>query len=242
VKGALLLLVPGLAWPQAIQYGSDVFAKTCAIGYCHGVKGEGGGAPKLAGRGFDEAYITSVTRAGIPGTPMNGYGTTLARPEFNAVVAYVMSLNGIEPRISAPQPRTLAPEAAQGRELFSDSVRGFARCSTCHQVDGLGVAVAPIVNVPASAAALRQIAPTQVRMAGVESERVPILVVSRGGRHIVLYDLTAIPPVLRTVDSRLLRSTVGGSMWKHASVLGSYSDQQLELILAFLRATGSRGD
>jgi len=128
VKRALLLLVPGLAWPQGIlQQGAEVFAKTCAIGYCHGVKGEGGGAPKLAGRGFDEASITSVTRAGVPGTAMQGYGTILARPEFNAVVAYVMNLNGIEPRVSGPPPRALDPEAEHGRELFSDSVRGFAR-------------------------------------------------------------------------------------------------------------------
>lgn len=242
MKGVWLLLIPAFAWPQAIQYGSEVFAKTCATGYCHGVKGEGGGAPKLAGRGFDEAYITSVTRAGVPGTPMKGYGTILARPEFNAVVAYVMNLNGIEARASGPPPRTLAPEAAQGRQLFSDAVRGFARCSTCHQVDGLGIAVAPIATVPTNVAALRQLPTTHVHMMGFGGERFPVLVVSRGGRHTVLYDLTTVPPVLRTIDSVSLRSTAGGSSWTHASVLGTYSDQELDSILAFLRATGARGD
>ncbi len=232
----LLVLAAGFARPQGIlQQGSEVFAKTCAIGYCHGVKGEGGGAPKLAGRGFDEAYITSVTRAGVPGTAMQGYGTILARPEFNAVVAYVMSLNGIEPRTSGPAPRTLDHDAQRGRELFSDSVRGFARCSTCHQMDGLGIAVAPIEKVPASVAELRQFAASHVRTADVAGERFPALIVSQGGRRTVLYDLTTIPPVLRTVESNAVRLS-DGAMWTHASVLNSYRAPELESILVFLRA------
>ena len=243
MRGALLLfLVPGFAWPQGIlEQGSEVFAKTCAIGYCHGVKGEGGGAPKLAGRGFDEAYITSVTRAGVAGTAMQGYGTILARPEFNAVVAYVASLNGIEPRASGVAPRRLDPEAAKGRELFSDAVRGFGRCSTCHQVDGIGIAVAPIAKVPANVAALREVVATRVRMAVVDGDRFPALVVSQGGRRTVLYDLTTLPPVLRTVDSGAVRIS-GGAKWKHASVLGAYRDPELASILAFLRSASTRGD
>ncbi len=33
--------------------GEQVFAKSCATGYCHGVKGQSSGAPRLAGRGFN---------------------------------------------------------------------------------------------------------------------------------------------------------------------------------------------
>ena len=227
---AALLFVPLMYSQTMVEHGADVFAKTCATGYCHGTKGAGGGAPKLAGRGFDEASIVSVTRAGVPGTAMQGYGTILARPDFNAVVAYVASLNGIEARSTEAAVRPLSGEAARGRDLFSDPLRGFARCSTCHQVDGTGIAVAPIVNVPAS---LRDISTSHVRIVIEDGDRFPALVVSQGGRRTSLYDLSVLPPVMRTVESSALKVD-GAASWRH--VLGSYSDGELRAIGAFLRA------
>jgi len=65
----LLCMVPALAGAQnladALKQGEDVFVKTCAAGYCHGPKGAGGGAPRLSGRGFDQAFIANtVSRDG----------------------------------------------------------------------------------------------------------------------------------------------------------------------------------
>jgi mono/diheme cytochrome c family protein len=221
-----------------VTRGADVFAKTCATPYCHGPRGAGGGAPKLAGRGFDEIFIASVTRAGVAGTSMQGYGSTLARADFNAVVAYVASLNGVEPRGTAspsPEPARLSPEAARGRDLFFDSVRGVDRCSTCHQVQGLGIAVAPIANIPATAFALRNAATPDVRTARVGADRFPTLIVSDGGRRTVLYDLTTPPPVMRTVESAAV-AIANDNAWRHAAVVKSYDDRELESILAFLRS------
>jgi mono/diheme cytochrome c family protein len=233
----LFLSIPALASAQDIlTRGADVFAKTCATPYCHGPKGAGGGAPKLAARGFDEIYIASVTRAGVPGTSMQGYGSTLARADFNAVIAYVASLNGVEPRgAQSPEPARLSPDAARGRDLFFDSVRGVDRCSTCHQVQGLGIAVAPIANIPATAAALRNAATPDVRTARVGADHFPALVVSAGGRRTVLYDLTTPPPVMRTVESAAVGIADNGA-WRHAAVVKSYDDRELESILAFLRS------
>jgi len=232
-----LLLVPVFAWGQSLaDRGADVFSKTCSSGYCHGSKGAGAGAPRLAQRGFDEARISSVVRAGVPGTAMRGYGTELTRGDFAAVVAYVASLNGIAPRPAEPEPPALPPEAARGLDLFSDAVRGFARCSTCHEGGGRGIAVAPIENVPANVAALRGIAAPQVRTATAEGSEFPALVVSQGGRRTSLYDLTAPPPVLRSFDSREVQIREGTS-WHHAAALQGYSDSELESILAFLRVT-----
>jgi cytochrome c553 len=236
VKRALLLLVPLMAGAQDIvKRGAQVFAQSCATSYCHGPKGAGGGAPKLAARGFDEAYITSVTRAGVPGTAMQGYGTVLARPDFNAVVAYLASLNGIEPRNTNESGRPLPPQAQRGRDLFIDSTRGVNRCSTCHQGDGFGIAVAPINTIPPNAAALRNIATPDVRQATVDGDRFPALIVSQGGRKVVLYDLTTPPPVLRTADAGSVK--IGESAgWKHAPAMASYSDSDLDAILLFLRS------
>ena len=91
---------------------------------------------------------------------MPAFGTTLSRADLNAVVAYVASLNGVTIHTStgpagAPAVK-LSGDAARGRDLFSDAVRSFGRCSTCHEAGGVGIAVAtPIAKVPADAAALK---------------------------------------------------------------------------------------
>src|SRR5260370_21359540 len=141
MRSVIFLLVPALAAAQSMQEmiarGGEIFAKTCATGYCHGLKGAAGGAPRLASRGFDEAYILSTTRVGVKGTAMQAFATLLPRRDLMAVVAYVATLNGIaNPNLGRGGPvaeapvRTLPPDAAKGRELFFDAVRGFARCST----------------------------------------------------------------------------------------------------------------
>lgn len=233
MKSTLWLLAALIAPAQTlVEHGADVFAKTCASGYCHGPNGAGGGAPKLVGRGFDEALILSITRAGVEGTAMRGYGTVLARPDFNAVVAYVASLNGIEPRVTStePKPRKLSPEAARGRDLFFDSLRGVGRCSTCHEAEGMGIAVAPIKTVPRD---LRGITSDRVKIAESAGDRFPALIVTQGGRHAVLYDLTTLPPVLRTVDAASLK--IGGpAAWRHP--VAAYNDSELDAIADFLRS------
>jgi mono/diheme cytochrome c family protein len=230
------VLMPALLGQDIVTRGAEVFAKTCATPYCHGPKGTGGAAPKLAARGFDEIYIASITRAGVAGTSMQGYGSTLARADFNAVIAYVASLNGVEPRgPQSPEPPRLSPEAARGRDFFFDSVRGVDRCSTCHQVQGLGIAVAPIANIPATAAALRNAATPDVRTARVGADSFPMLIVSNGGRRTVLYDLTTSPPVMRTIDTAAV-GIENYSAWRHAAVVKPYDDRELESILSFLRS------
>ena len=40
-----------------VKQGEAVFSKTCATGYCHGIRGGPSGAPRLAGRGFSLGEI-----------------------------------------------------------------------------------------------------------------------------------------------------------------------------------------
>lgn len=224
--------------------GEKVYNQTCATGYCHGVKGASGGAPRLAARGFDAAYITQVVRAGVQGTGMPAFGTTLSRGDLTAVVAYVGSLNGIAPTAALipdrgmPR-RQLPPEAAKGRALFYEAIRGFARCSVCHQVDGTGIAVAdPIAKVPENVAALRAITSTHVATATAEGSTFPALVLSRGAITVKLFDLTTTPPVLRTFTAAEVK--IGGaSNWSHNSAMAAYSDAELESVLAFLKVAVS---
>ena len=239
---AFILLLPALAGAQDIlSHGQEVFNKTCATGYCHGVKGTAGGAPKLASRGFDQAYITQVVRSGIPGTGMQAFGPILSRVDLFAVISYVGSLNGLAPARMpgydrGPAPRKLPEDAMRGRALFYEAVRGFNRCSTCHQVDGVGIAVTdPIVKIPENAAALRALPAPHVWTATADGESFPALVVSKGGLQTKVYDLSKPPPVLRTFPQAAvqLKET---SAWRHADAVASYQDAELDAMLAFLRA------
>src|SRR5262249_3812393 len=80
---------------EVLKRGEEVFAQSCT-GYCHATKGGGGGgAPRLAARGFDQSYINNIVTRGIPGTAMSAFGMTLSRVDLTAIVAYVATLNGI---------------------------------------------------------------------------------------------------------------------------------------------------
>jgi len=161
---------------------------------------------------------------GLPGTAMPAFGTTLSRADLIAVVTYVANLNGIaNPSINlGPGPGAVGPpeaalpaEAERGSALFFDAVRGFGRCSTCHEVNGIGISVTtPFAKIPADAAALRALATPDVRTATVGGEAMPALIVSQGKTRALFYDLTSVPPVLRTVDPSTLKVAdgSGGSM------------------------------
>jgi len=244
-RAAFVLLLPALAAAQDIvTRGLDVYNKTCASAYCHVAKGaSGGSAPRLAARGFDDAYISQVVRRGIPGSAMPGFATSLTGGEIAAVIAYVGSLNGLAPAANrqseaAPE-KMLPPDAERGRELFFDSVRGFARCATCHEVGDRGIPVAGAIgNVPATARDLRALGTPLVHTATAGGESFPALVVSQGAIQTKLYDLTSPPPVLRTFPAGAVKLT-DGSRWRHSDVMAAYSDSDLALILAFLHAVAT---
>jgi mono/diheme cytochrome c family protein len=243
MKPALcLLIIPALGWSQGV--GEKVFAQSCATGYCHGARGTPAGAPRLAGRGFDQNYITNTVLRGLPGTAMPPFAATLSRADLVAVIGYVAGLNGIAnpsinlgpgPSVAGASEPALPAEAERGRALFFDAVRGFGRCSTCHEVAGVGIPVAtPIAKIPSDATALRALQTPEIRTAQVSGESMPALIVSQGKIHALFYDLTSAPPVLRTVDPDALKVTEG-SAWRHSSVVGAYDYAELATILAYLR-------
>jgi mono/diheme cytochrome c family protein len=197
-----------------VKQGEQVFTQSCATGYCHGVRGNAGGAPRLAARGFEQAYIAGVVTRGIPDTGMPSFATRLSRPSQPA----------------------LTGEAVRGARLFTDAVRGFGRCSTCHEVGGFGIPVAaPIGNLPATVAALKVLATPNVRTGSEAGESMPALVLSEGKQNTVFYDLSATPPVLRNAAPGSVKF-VDGSNWHHTSAIGAYDDAELAAILTFLRA------
>ena len=224
-----------------VKQGEDIFAKTCATGYCHGVRGTASGAPRLAGRGFTGAYIYQAVSRGISGTGMPSFSARLSQPDLFAVVSYVASLNGVTAGDAgegqeAPAARpALSAEAARGQHLFTEATRSFGRCTTCHEVGGVGISVAtPIARVPESVAALKALATPEVKTAVAAGESMPALVLSDGKRETLYYDLTSVPPVERNAEPGSVKFT-DGSNWRHSSVIGAYNDSELGAILVYLR-------
>ena len=224
---------------DAMKRGEEVFAKSCSTGYCHGVNGGPGGAPRLAGRGFDQNYISGVVGRGIPDTAMMSFAGRLPRQDLAAVVAYVAGLNGVvSPGAadSGANAAALTGDAARGAQLFRDAVRGFGRCATCHEVGGFGIPVAgAMARVPSTTAEMRSLATPNVKTAVMDGESMPVLVLSNGRQSAVFYDLTSPPPVQRSAGPGAVK-IADGSAWRHSSVIGAYNDSELGSVLSYLRA------
>ena len=228
---------------DVLKQGEHVFANSCATGYCHGVKGSAGGAPRLVGRHFDQAYIANTVMRGVSDTAMPSFATKLPRPDLVAVIAYVATLNGIaspniamggEGAVASSKPK-LTSEAMRGARLFSDAVRGFKRCSTCHEVADIGTSVAaPIARVPATVAGLKTLATPNVKTGTMDGESMPVLVLSEGRQSRVFYDLTSAPPVQRNAEPEAVKFT-DGTNWRHSATVEAYNDSELSAVLTYLR-------
>lgn len=241
VIGMALLVSPIMAGGQTpsldvIKHGAKVFATNCS--FCHGEGGIGHNAPPLIDRGLDEQHIKQVITYGKKETAMAAWGQLLSAKDLDSVVAYVKGINGIAASANANASPALSAEVARGRTLFRDATRELGACSNCHAVDGRGVNIVPLKNIPLAVTALRSLATTQMKTVVVDGERFPGLIVTQSRDETKLYDFTTVPAVLRTFATSAVK-VKDGSTWQHVAVLGTtYSDQELDLVLGYLRAAG----
>lgn len=243
----LLLVMQTAPDPSAILRGEQVFAQNCSVGYCHGVAGAAGRGPRLRGKKLGRDYVDTVTRDGLPNSAMPGWKGRLAEEDLRAVVAYVMSLTTASESAPPANPMPAGvgpgaldelqgpPEARQGHELFFDATR-VPRCGTCHALAGKGISIGPDLMTSKDPARARSISAKHVITARLKNGEVfPALRAEQDEPWVKLYDLSAIPPVLRTLERSEILSLVEGSNWRHESALRNYSDQELQAILPYLR-------
>ena len=238
MRGTALLILFAAGHAIAQHPGEELFARSCGSAYCHGARGAGGGAPRLVARGLDRGFIADTVTRGVSGTSMAAFGGSLPRQELEAITDYVAGLNGFASNSAKPAAAALplSEEAATGRDLFSDALRGFGRCSTCHEVNGIGIAVAPPMGkIPPDVRTLRKLETPAVRTATLGKRTMPGLPVSNGSRAAFFYDLTIPPPVLRTSEPGSV-AWADGTSWRHSSVITSYTDAELGSILSYLRS------
>jgi putative heme-binding domain-containing protein len=117
--------------PADVAQGEKTFRSHCSP--CHGLKGEGGRGPNLAGgtfyHGSTDADLLRNISDGIDGTEMPGLFYSPDR--VWQVVAYIRSLNAA--------PHTFpAAIVAGGEALFKGK-----GCADCHRVNGVGGRLGP---------------------------------------------------------------------------------------------------
>src|SRR5947207_7712554 len=225
-----------------VALGEKIFAQSCSVGYCHGAAGAPARGPRLRGRTFDKDYLYSAIRDGIPKSAMPGWKDRLKDDEIWATIAYIQSLatasGDAGPVISAEKAPVAEafsgpPAAARGRDLFFE----VNRCGSCHALSGRGTAVGPDVSkVPKERldAAIRSKQSSVVRAVKLkDGETFPAVIGPADGGLIQVFDLTAPPPVRRTLEKSEIE-TIGPAAWSHQSVAADYTPEQLSDIVAYI--------
>ena len=258
---AALLLAQSAAQPAvqpaATARGDRIFAQSCSVGYCHGVAGAAGRGPRLRGRSFPREYLDRAVREGIPNSAMPGWKDRLKEEDLRAVVDYVVSLASAteaappaNPMPPGEGPATLRPfngppPAERGMAAFFDPTR--ENCGGCHVMGGRGIAIGPELTKIAEksprdvSAAIQAVKSQHVLTATLAGgENFPALQAEQSGSQIRLYDLTVIPPVLRTFERSEVTALRENPDWSHRDVAKGYTAAELADIVVYVRwaATG----
>ena len=208
-----------------VDAGKTLFATTCAN--CHGAGGKGAIGPALVDRNLSFAVLSATILNGRIGTPMPPFKDGLDSKSLAAVMAYVQSITtggtlptevvadptegGPSPSRPASQPEAVGKEAgfpARGAALFFDPTQMQA-CRACHSFADKGGPIGPDL-------ALKPKTPEQIYQsisrANVLSADYPAIALRVNGSpdlvgikveetssDYVVFDVSAIPPIRRTV-------------------------------------------
>ncbi|MBI2680900.1 MAG: c-type cytochrome [Candidatus Solibacter usitatus] len=257
ILAAALMMAQSAAAPATIARGETIFAQTCSVGYCHGAAGTAARGPRLRGRTFPREYLDRVVADGIPNSAMPGWKDRLKPDDMRAVVEYVVSLatateaappaNPMPPGVGpATLPNFNGPRLAErGHSAFFDATRD--NCGICHAMGGRGNAIGPDLAKIAEksprdvVAAVGSVKAQHVLTATLaDGETFPALQFAQNGGQIQLFDLTVIPPVLRTFNRAEVTSLRANPSWAHRDVAKIYTAAELGDIAVYLRwaATG----
>ena len=245
--------------PELVQQGAGLFAKSCAVGYCHGSEGRAARGPALRERVWDPHELYRITAHGLPGTSMPAWSGILPEEQIWAVTAYVLSLSDHRPgeltielggEQGAPPPKPVLSGLAQrGEALFADLTRE-KRCSLCHELGERGASIGPNLLQAArgkSEEELRQalLEPGASIAYGFEAtvvateagETIRGVLEERTDEFVRIYDAAALPPPLRTLyDDQIANvETEPQSLMPSATELG-YSSEEVDALVAYLQS------
>jgi putative heme-binding domain-containing protein len=244
--------------PGLIARGSELFAKSCATGYCHGSEGRAGRGPQLREREWQPRQVFNIANDGIPNTTMPPFKNLLPRADLWAVVAYVMTLSSnkltddaalIDIGATDDVAVKLTDVERHGRDLFFD-LTNQQRCAVCHRLGSRGAAIGPDLAQSAKDKSEKKLLQDIVKpndsitkgfgqtdISTNQGERIAGVLKEETKEFVKIYDTAGIPPALRTIyrdqihamDQRK-RSSMPGDFQK------IYSGQELKAIVAYLKS------
>lgn len=159
-------------------------------------------------------------------------------------VLYIVAISALSlPAVAAEHKVPPTPQIQRGMDLFTNSKKGVA-CKTCHSLGGLGTAIGPDLTNMASNGSVHAIAMTMhmtmteyVRRVQTRVNSFPAMLKEKIGDRVTYWDLSEIPPVLRTFSSIEIVSTERDEKWKHPPALAKYTPQEMADIISFLKWT-----
>jgi hypothetical protein len=162
---------------------------------------------------------------------------------------YILVVSALSlPAVQAQDKAAPTAQIERGRELFTNAKKGVA-CKTCHQLGGVGTAVGPDLTNMASNGSVHSIVMTMHMTMTEHVYRVrttvssfPGILKAKYGDKVEYYDLSQIPPIVRTLLTREIVSTERDEKWRHPPALANYTPQELADVIAFLKfaTTGSQ--
>jgi len=116
-------------------------------------------------------------------------------------------------------------------------------------IAGIGTAIGPDLTRMASVgtahvmvATIKMQMTNEVMLVKTATEKFPGRIKSQEGEKVEVWDLSKMPPVLRTFSSKEVTYTDRDTEWHHPPALTDYNSQELADIIGFLRwaSTGSQ--
>ncbi len=243
---------------ELVRQGSELYSKSCAVGYCHGLEGRTFGAPKLRERDWDPGQLAETINNGVPGTTMPAFRGVLADRDIWTVVAYIMTLSTTELSASdavveigavTKVKKPLSEKEKLGFDLFFD-LHNAKRCSVCHLLGEWGTAIGPDLAHEAEEHSaeelLRDIVEPDAGIAGgfeqtivvtQQGEQVAGIKKEQTDEFIRIYDTTTFPVPLRTLYKEEIKSVTTKKKSTMPSGYGEmYSPEELDAIVAYLKS------
>ena len=162
---------------------------------------------------------------------------------------YILVVSALSlPTVQAQEKTAPTPQIERGQELFTHAKKGVA-CKTCHSLGGVGTAIGPNLSNMASNGSVHSIVMTMHMTMTEHVFRVkttgysfPGILKQKYADISEYYDLSEIPPVLRTLHAFQIVSLERDDKWRHPPATANYTAQELADVISFLKfaATGTQ--
>ena len=242
------------AAPDAeMMQGGNLFIITCSSSFCHGEGGAGARGPSLKNRNFTPDFVRNTVANGRSGTAMPSFKASLSPHELDMLVDYVMSLSpnnqnkdmaASTPAPAAAPPPPLSAKALAGHAIFFDATRPGG-CALCHSYQEEGGPIGPDLSGIAKRTP-RDIYQAMVKPTVPNADYTMVSVATEGGMTatgllkqktdavVQLYDLSSVPPVLRSFYGAKMGPAPAKPPYAHD--LSGLSKDDLAALITYLKS------